>query len=188
MRALGKWRDSWNIEVLSFTTHKSNHASDSESETCSGFNLEPLPRGRGRPPTASPSVPSTRRDLPASNLPAHAASSRPPRRSAGGCRRRCNARQQRAQARRSRRVAARESAKARRARIRDPARGPRRRCNARQQRAQARRSRRAAAREGAKARRARIRDPARTCSKRRAGTAAQFRLSSSWEFAGFVEH
>jgi hypothetical protein len=40
MRALGKWRDSWNIEVLNFTTHKSNHASDSESETCSGFNLE----------------------------------------------------------------------------------------------------------------------------------------------------
>ena len=61
--------------------------------------------------------------------------------------------QQRAQARRSHRAAAREGAKARRARIRDPARGPRRRCNARQQRAQARRSRRAAAREGAKARR-----------------------------------
>ena len=57
--------------------------------------------------------------------------------------------------------AAREGAKARRARIRDPAWGPRRRCNARQQRAQARLSRRAAAREGAKARRARIRDPAR---------------------------
>jgi hypothetical protein len=33
MRALGKWRDSWNIEVRNFTTHKSNHASDSESET-----------------------------------------------------------------------------------------------------------------------------------------------------------
>jgi hypothetical protein len=64
-------------------------------------------------------------------------------------------------ARRSRRAAAREGAKARRARIRYPERGPRRRCNARQQRAQARRSRRAAAREGAKARRARIRDPVR---------------------------
>jgi hypothetical protein len=33
MRALGKWRDSWNIEVLNFTKHKFNHASDSESET-----------------------------------------------------------------------------------------------------------------------------------------------------------
>ena len=36
MRALGKWRDSWNIEVLNFTTHKSNYALDSESENCSG--------------------------------------------------------------------------------------------------------------------------------------------------------
>ena len=37
---LGSGGISWNIEVLNFTTHKSNHASDSESETCSGFNLE----------------------------------------------------------------------------------------------------------------------------------------------------